>query len=626
MNELEDEKEIDTNFNLNISKEKNTENDVSINSISINIDKEMIPIVDQLIEIGYSKLYSKRLIAYYHPKTIEEVLNYLLKENGQIQHFFIEDLKIKNEKLCFLCGEKREIHLGYIPVNFNNILLENNNNIIKSKDIWVGEENANDMDKDLISNENEINKDSLIIKKEEECPICSDLFFPMKENTLDNCGHSFCNNCWYNFLSIKIKENKLTFIKCLDYECQEKLSDEFIINLLKSNKNLINQYEKYKFDLDIINNPNKKFCPYPNCNSFAELKEIKNKNVKCLNNHKFCFLCLEKPHDGKPCKDILDKSMQKFSKNNFIKKCPHCGIITEKAEGCNHITCSKCNYQWCWLCNGKYTTEHFREGKCRGFQFFKPKNENDIKLAFEGKINLNQSQLQQDLEINDRERRREEIRREREAFDNFVVPNRIQLRRGVRRHKFCSIFYLKKMIKKIILFIILSILYLLFGYFFILIHSIGKEAQSNFFEKLNIYCFISSIILILIPIFFIQIIINLILFILYFTKIGFINFFENFLDIVLLKDYNNEFDDIINDFISMIFILFGVDIFLKFFHYIKIKEKIRKKVFITVYYFIGLLHIIIYFQKYILFGSIRIILKYIKGISFYNYFDNLWDN
>ena len=128
MNELEDEKQIDTN--INITKENNIEYNISINT-PINIDKEMIPLVDQLIEIGYSKLYSKRLIAYYHPKTIDEALNYFLKENGKIQHFYVEGPKKKYKKLCFLCGEKKEIHLGYIPENLDNILLENNNNIIK---------------------------------------------------------------------------------------------------------------------------------------------------------------------------------------------------------------------------------------------------------------------------------------------------------------------------------------------------------------------------------------------------------------------------------------------------------------------------------------------------------------
>ena len=125
--------------------------------------------------------------------------------------------------------------MGYIPENIDNILFENNNNniIIKSNDILINEiineDYRNDIDKDLISNENKININSLIINKQEKCPICSDLFLQSKDNTLDKCGHSFCNNCWYNFLSIKIKENKLTFIKCLDYECQEKLSDEFIL-------------------------------------------------------------------------------------------------------------------------------------------------------------------------------------------------------------------------------------------------------------------------------------------------------------------------------------------------------------------------------------------------------------
>jgi hypothetical protein len=61
------------------------------------------------------------------------------------------------------------------------------------------------------------------------------------------------------------------------------------------------------------------------------------------------------------------------------------------------MTCTKCKYQWCWLCNGKYTYEHYLEGKCKGYQFFRPKDENEIQLAFEGKIELNMSQRQQDI-------------------------------------------------------------------------------------------------------------------------------------------------------------------------------------------------------------------------------------
>jgi hypothetical protein len=43
------------------------------------------------------------------------------------------------------------------------------------------------------------------------------------------------------------------------------------------------------------------------------------------------------------------------------------------------MTCVECKYQWCWLCCGEYKTGHFSSGKCAGLQFFKPKNEEEIK-------------------------------------------------------------------------------------------------------------------------------------------------------------------------------------------------------------------------------------------------------
>ena len=94
---------------------------------------------------------------------------------------------------------------------------------------------------------------------------------------------------------------------------------------------------------------------------------------------------------------MIKKNLEDYSKKHFIKKCPNCGIYTEKSEGCNHITCSGCNYQWCWLCNKQYNSEHYLKTKCRGFQFFQPKNENDIKLAFEGKIVLKERERQIDI-------------------------------------------------------------------------------------------------------------------------------------------------------------------------------------------------------------------------------------
>ena len=153
-----------------------------------------------------------------------------------------------------------------------------------------------------------------------------------------------------------------------------------------------------------MKDPNKKLCPYPNCNSYLELKDIKNRYITCLNRHKYCFLCLKKPHGNSPCEINIDADLNEYAQNHFVKKCPHCGIIIEKQSGCNHITCSKCGHQWCWLCNKEYSQNHFIEGECKGFQYYQPKNDYEVKLVLEGKIKyneLNESQRQPNLDIID---------------------------------------------------------------------------------------------------------------------------------------------------------------------------------------------------------------------------------
>lgn len=49
------------------------------------------------------------------------------------------------------------------------------------------------------------------------------------------------------------------------------------------------------------------------------------------------------------------------------KPCPQCGTAIEKNLGCNHMTCKKCGYEWCWTCNGKYTSTHYQVSSCQQF-------------------------------------------------------------------------------------------------------------------------------------------------------------------------------------------------------------------------------------------------------------------
>lgn len=179
----------------------------------------------------------------------------------------------------------------------------------------------------------------------------------------------FCSDCYLNYLKEKINNNQVSKITCLEHTCSVELDEEFIISHLNGDENLIKKYKKFKIRNQVLTDPNVKFCPIKDCESYAK-KEGDNKYVTCLEGHKFCFICSKPWHGRKKCQDEIDKDFKKWKKNKVIKRCPRCKMWVEKNYGCNHMTCAECHYQWCWLCGGKYSEGHFQYvGRCAGLQF-----------------------------------------------------------------------------------------------------------------------------------------------------------------------------------------------------------------------------------------------------------------
>ena len=573
------------------NKEKNNiENNIN-DSIDLRQTNNLILL--QLKEFGYNPIYSKKIIQYFQPQDIEEALDYLSINEGIIQHRFIKDRHVSNN-VCYICGEIKEKHLGY-----NGEIMKEDSHLRDSSYVdIIDNKNSNNNENNIEKEKNSINLEGIKVdnidnsNKQIICGICNETFISNSENTVKKCGHSYCNSCWYDFLSVQIQENKLPFIKCLNYECKEKLTDVFILYLLNNNIELIKKYEKYKLEFEILNNPNKKNCPFPNCDSYLELKDPKIKDVTCLNNHTFCFLCLQKPHGKLACNAKMDNDIIEFAKNNFVKKCPNCSIITEKSSGCNHITCSKCQFNWCWLCNGKYTNEHYKQGKCKGFQFFRPNDENEISLAFDGKIKLSSSQRQEDF------------------YDNFEV-NQNRNENYLRNYNHND--YIRRYNCRTTIFILFS--YIMIGHGLYLLFNIHDAFMRNKFIKITVYI---AYFFLEVANFFPMIYFNLIMLIPYLINqrfYRFIYYYTQFREKTEVKIIFNKFYQISSHlFFGSFFFTLVPQKYLRY-------DKNRYENFVS--YFISFIFPIIYFPLQLL---VNIFIIYIwRG---YHLFEDIqtWDN
>mmetsp|Transcript_110880 Transcript_110880/g.207860 ORF Transcript_110880/g.207860 Transcript_110880/m.207860 type:complete len:395 (+) Transcript_110880:22-1206(+) len=88
---------------------------------------------------------------------------------------------------------------------------------------------------------------------------------------------------------------------------------------------------------------------------------------KC--NKDFCLLCgnpWSSPdgdtHDLKACiehSSLFPNRHSESVKWAGAKSCPGCGVRILRSVGCNHMTCTQCGTEWCWICRSKWHPCHY---------------------------------------------------------------------------------------------------------------------------------------------------------------------------------------------------------------------------------------------------------------------------
>ncbi|KAK6633139.1 hypothetical protein RUM43_012883 [Polyplax serrata] len=231
------------------------------------------------------------------------------------------------------------------------------------------------------------------VSKESQDNMCDICMLNMKESDQPSvkisCNHNFCFQCWETYLSNKIVEGMQHNILCPAFNCHILVPIDVIERLVSPE--LAKRYLHFDIKAFVESNKSIKWCPVAGCGRAVRLPEMElsqptddfknvpygrqppltSHAVDCGNGHFFCWECLGEAHAPSGCsqwkqwldkvnqirpeqlsndmKDLEDASNCLWLVSNS-KPCPNCKSPIQKNEGCNHIKCSKCKFDFCWVC------------------------------------------------------------------------------------------------------------------------------------------------------------------------------------------------------------------------------------------------------------------------------------
>ena len=117
---------------------------------------------------------------------------------------------------------------------------------------------------------------------------------------------------------------------------------------------VVQKFERFSA---MLSDPNNRDCPNPMGCDHRQIGALASPSMTCEKcNFTYCFEH-SNAHPNQDCTQYERRiraevqATKQAVKALGAKPCPYCRVDTVKNSGCNHMTCSQCHNEWCWLCN-----------------------------------------------------------------------------------------------------------------------------------------------------------------------------------------------------------------------------------------------------------------------------------
>jgi hypothetical protein len=211
----------------------------------------------------------------------------------------------------------------------------------------------------------EIGQPPRVCEEEDECSICMS-----SARLLElSCGHRFCRECLSGWFASQISSQRF-LCACPARGCGRLASFHEIAASL-TDEAVRARFESLVLQCAVSSEPDFRWCQ--RCSSGGFLSSSDCSEVECVDcGHRFCAVCLAAgAHPGLTCEqrcevdeDLADLKNERWKLKNS-KPCPKCSCLIQRNGGCSHMTCTRCKYEFCWLCLGPYQPGKYTFGnKC----------------------------------------------------------------------------------------------------------------------------------------------------------------------------------------------------------------------------------------------------------------------